>query len=93
MIWFTRELVKSSAQGADSVIHSLIRQVSGKYDVMLFLLSVRTNEYASWCVGVFAPQTSLLFIIIKFSDFAGGDVSPKNIWLAESVLDILSENR
>jgi len=25
--------------------------------------------------------------------FSGGDITPKNVWLAESVLDILSEYR
>lgn len=51
ILWFSKELVKNNMNGADSVCHSLIRQI------------------------------------------AGGDVSPKNIWLAEAVLDIFVENR
>ena len=51
VLWLSRELVKNSVTGADTVINSLMRQV------------------------------------------AGGDIAPKNIWLTESLLDILSENR
>ncbi|KAI0237347.1 Integrator complex subunit 3 [Lamellibrachia satsuma] len=51
LLWFAKELVKNGVTGADSIIHSLIRQI------------------------------------------AGGDVSAKNIWLTESVLDILTEHR
>ncbi len=30
LIWLAKELVKSSVGGADSVIHSLMRQIAGK---------------------------------------------------------------
>ena len=51
ILWLCRELVKNAAPGADSVCHSLLRQI------------------------------------------AGGDVSQKNIWLTESMLDIFMEHR
>ena len=30
LLWFAKELVRNSVQGADSVCHSLIRQIAGK---------------------------------------------------------------
>lgn len=51
ILWLTREIVKNSVNGADTVLNGLMRQI------------------------------------------AGGDITPKNVWLAESVLDILSEYR
>ena len=35
----------------------------------------------------------LLYLYVYFLCFQGGDITPKNIWLTESLLDILSENR
>ncbi|XP_074650376.1 integrator complex subunit 3-like [Tubulanus polymorphus] len=51
ILWFTREMIKNSATGADTVGCSLLRQI------------------------------------------AGGDVTPKNIWLTENLLDILVDYR
>ncbi|KAJ8304786.1 hypothetical protein KUTeg_018369 [Tegillarca granosa] len=51
IIWFCRELIKSSVAGAESVCHSLLRQI------------------------------------------AGGDITPKNIWLTETMLDLFFEHR
>ena len=51
ILWLCRELVKNGAPGADSVCHSLVRQI------------------------------------------AGGDVTQKNIWLTESMLDIFMDHR
>ncbi|RWS28789.1 integrator complex subunit 3-like protein [Leptotrombidium deliense] len=49
--WLLREMIKNSTNGADTLVHNILRQI------------------------------------------AGGDISPKNIWLAESLLDMLIENR
>jgi len=51
MLWFTKELVRNSVVGSDSICHSLVRQISG------------------------------------------GDLSQKNVWLTETLLDIFVENR
>ncbi|CAH1797938.1 unnamed protein product, partial [Owenia fusiformis] len=51
ILWVSKEFVKNAVPMAESVIHSLLRQI------------------------------------------AGGDVSPRNIYLTEAVLDILTENK
>lgn len=51
IVWFCKELVKNGVANAESVCHSLLRQV------------------------------------------AGGDITQKNVWLAEAMLDLFTENR
>ena len=75
MLWFARELVRSAAPGADSVIHSLIRQVAGLMICMMYCIIAYISLY------------------LFFFKLSGGDVSQKNIFLTESLLDIFVENK
>lgn len=58
-------------------------------------LTVRDGE-AGWvkkCVELAESLIRAIFILFSLSLKSGGDVTAKNIWLAESVLDILTEQR
>ena len=58
--------------------------------VIIIYIFVSTNCYVFENVCF---EIIVYYLIVAFVLFVGGDLSLKNIWLAESVLDIFTENR
>lgn len=78
LVWLVRELVKSGIMGADGVLMTLLKQVAGQCGGQVWFSTSNSLNSDFVCVCV-CP--------------AGGDISSKNLWLAESVLDILLEQK
>lgn len=79
LVWLVRELVKSGIMGADGVVMTLLKQIAG--ETLAHSDSCRCWEEPSCDDDLFVRWRP------------GGDISSKNLWLAESVLDILLEQK
>ena len=77
LVWLVRELVKSGMMGADGVVMTLLKQIAGQ---------THTHTHTHVCCSV----SIWCFHVCSSS---GGDISSKNLWLAESVLDILLDQK
>lgn len=84
LVWLVRELVKSGVMGADGVVMTLLKQIAGE-NFSLLISSVG--------ITAVTPLRITLLIIVCVCCCVGGDISTKNLWLAESVLDILLEQK
>lgn len=78
LVWLVRELVKSGVIGADGVLMTLMKQIAG--------------AFTHGCKSCYIYSVSLHHVS-NLRHSAGGDISNKNLWLAENVLEILVDQR
>lgn len=71
--------MKSGVIGADGVLMTLMKQIAGAF----------THR----CKSCYVIYSISLHPVSNLRQSAGGDISIKNLWLAESVLEILVEQR
>ncbi|RWS03044.1 integrator complex subunit 3-like protein [Dinothrombium tinctorium] len=89
---YYRDLTYVSRDGLAFVISSLNLIILERYTK----LSESTRSQLLWLLREMIKTSingtdSLVYNLLR--QIAGGDISPKNIWLAESLLDLLIENR
>lgn len=87
------DLTLVSRDSLKVVTETLIHQIIGE---RFSRLSESTRRQLLWLVRELVKTginnvEGVVWCLLR--QIAGGDVSPKNVWLAESLVDILRENR
>lgn len=109
LVWLVRELVKSGVIGADGVLMTLMKQIAGQsihhvycwfhcFEQRLVspFLSRLNCVKTKWLPHLWSLVSVLVCLIEHLWLFflcPGGDITSKNLWLAENVLDILLDQR